>query len=49
MNRVSINLRLPADLHAALKQLAEQEDRSLTGQIIRLLREGIAREHDQGK
>ncbi|MFI6575930.1 FitA-like ribbon-helix-helix domain-containing protein [Nocardiopsis sp. NPDC050513] len=34
-----ISLRLPDELHAALKDLAEQEDRSLHAQIIRILRQ----------
>lgn len=36
-------LRLPADLHAALVALARQEERSLHGQIVYLLRRGIER------
>jgi hypothetical protein len=37
-------LRLPPDLHAALVDLAQREDRSLNQQIIRLLREGVRRD-----
>lgn len=36
---MSINLRLPPDLHEQLKQLADRETRSLNGQIIQMLRE----------
>lgn len=35
-------LRLPPDLHAKLKSLAEREDRSLHAQIIRILRLAVA-------
>ena len=34
---VSINLRLPKALHAALKQKAKEQTRSLNGQIVRAL------------
>lgn len=40
---VSINLRLPPDLHKQVKEAAEQETRSLNGQIIQMLREAIAK------
>jgi len=39
MKRVS--LRLPDELHKALKELATQENRSLNGQIIYILKEYI--------
>lgn len=38
-----LNVRLPADLHAEVKRIAEREDRSLNAQIIRFLREGAER------
>jgi predicted HicB family RNase H-like nuclease len=41
--RVVLNVRLPADLHAEVKRIAEREDRSLNAQIIRFLREGAER------
>jgi hypothetical protein len=41
--RVVLNLRLPADLHAEVKRIAEREDRSLNAQIIRFLREAADR------
>ncbi|MFN0070625.1 MAG: ribbon-helix-helix domain-containing protein [Chloroflexota bacterium] len=44
MERVSINLRLPGELHAALKSLAEDQERSLQQQIIYLLRQAL-RDH----
>ncbi|MCY9783654.1 Arc family DNA-binding protein [Nocardiopsis sp. EMB25] len=34
-----VSLRLPDELHTALKDLAEQEDRSLHSQILRILRQ----------
>lgn len=34
-----LNVRLPDDLHAALKELAQREHRSLHGQIVHVLRE----------
>lgn len=34
-----MNLRLPADLHAALKRIAEQDDRSLHSLIVHTLRQ----------
>jgi predicted HicB family RNase H-like nuclease len=37
MSTVSINLRLPDELHAALKQAAEKEQRSLNNLIVVLL------------
>jgi len=33
-----ISLRLPDDLHAALKKLAQREHRSLHGQVVHILR-----------
>jgi hypothetical protein len=36
---VSINLRLPTDLHKKLKAVARGSNRSLTGQIIHMLRQ----------
>lgn len=40
---VSINLRMPDDLHAELQRVADDEDRSLTAQINRFLRESLQR------
>lgn len=34
-----MNLRLPAELHAALKRIAESDDRSLHSLIIHTLRQ----------
>jgi hypothetical protein len=39
-----LNLRLPPDMHAALKRIAEDQDRSLNAQIIRALREWLAQQ-----
>lgn len=33
-----MNLRLPADLHEALKRIAEEEDRSMHSLIVHTLR-----------
>ena len=43
-----ITLRLPADVHAAVAQLADQDVRSLNAEILVLLREAIiARKTEQ--
>lgn len=36
-----ITIRIPPDLHESLIRLAEQDTRSLNGEIIALLREAI--------
>lgn len=36
-----ITVRMPADLHAALVRLAEEESRTLNGQIVYLLRQAV--------
>jgi hypothetical protein len=41
--RVSVNLRMPSELHAELQRVAEEQDRSLTAQINRFLREAVDR------
>jgi hypothetical protein len=46
---VSINLRLPADLHAALKRLADKQTRSLNRQIVHYLRDAVEREEGPKK
>lgn len=38
---VALQVRLPDDLHAEIKQLTEEEDRPLNRTIIRLLRAGL--------
>ena len=43
-HEVRYALRLPPDLHAALVELAQREDRSLNQQLIRMLREGVKRD-----
>lgn len=40
---VSVNLRMPPELHAELQRVAEEQDRSLTAQINRFLREAVER------
>jgi hypothetical protein len=42
-NIVKLVLRLPADLHAVLVEMAKQEQRSLNGQIVYLLQQAISR------
>lgn len=39
---VRLIVRLPPDMHAALKEIAEAGDRSLNRQIVRALREWLA-------
>lgn len=39
--QINVNLRLPADLHAALKEIAEKEARSLNSQILVFLRRAV--------
>jgi hypothetical protein len=39
---VRLMLRLPADLHAALEAWAKEEERSLNGHIVYLLRRAVA-------
>lgn len=38
-----VTVRLPAELHREIEQLAEQEDRSLNGEIVNLLRDAVER------
>jgi hypothetical protein len=38
-SEIRVTLRLPADLHAALQELARRDDRSLNRQIVALLRQ----------
>lgn len=40
---VSVNLRMPEGLHVELQRVAREQDRSLTAQINRFLRESIDR------
>jgi hypothetical protein len=40
---VSLQVRLPVSLHAAVKSIAAEDDRSLNAMIVRLLREAVAR------
>ena len=41
MDEVRIGLRLPADLHVRIVELARQEQRSLNGQLVYLLRKSL--------
>lgn len=38
---VTMNLRLPPELHAALKKVADKEGRSLNNLIVYLLRKAV--------
>lgn len=40
---VKITLRMPADVAAGMKQSAQENDRSLNGEIVRALREYLAK------
>lgn len=42
VGEVKLMLRLPPDLHAAIKEVASSEDRSLNAQITRVIREWLA-------
>jgi hypothetical protein len=42
VGEVKLMLRLPPELHAAIKEAAQAEDRSLNAQITRVLREWVA-------
>lgn len=45
---VPVMTRLPVDLHCALKLRAQQEERSLNGLIVVLLRAGMAPQSGTG-
>jgi len=38
---VTISLRIPEEIHADLKRVADQEDRTITAQILRFIRAGL--------
>ncbi len=40
-------LRLPEDLHAALSQMAEEDQRSLHGMVVVILRDAVKRRPKQ--
>lgn len=47
---VKINTRYPADVYAAIKQLAQEESRSFNNMVIWILREYIQKHRErQGK
>jgi hypothetical protein len=47
---VKITLRLPADVAEAMKQSAHANDRSLNGEVVRALREYLAkRQQERGR
>ncbi len=41
-NEKKITIRIPADLHQELVEASEQDNRSLNGEIITLLKEALA-------
>ena len=43
MDTTSLNVRLPADLHARLRQSADAHERSLQGEIVYALRRYVER------
>jgi hypothetical protein len=45
MATVTTTLRLPEDLHKALQELADSQERSLTGQIVYMLRKQLEEEN----
>ena len=42
--RVTISLRIPEDVHAEVKRVADREDRTITAQILRYIRAGLAKD-----
>lgn len=46
VGEVSLILRLPPDLHAKLKALAERDERSLNREIVYLLKQAAEDEDD---
>lgn len=41
-----LSIRMPKGLLAELRELARKEDRTLTAQIVRMLRQGLGRDED---
>ena len=39
--KVSVSIRMPKELNRKLQETAEAEDRSMNGQIVRLIRIGM--------
>jgi predicted transcriptional regulator len=46
---VKITLRVPADVAEMMKQLARANDRSLNGELVRAIREYIARQQKRAR
>jgi predicted transcriptional regulator len=46
---VKITLRAPSELAEAMKRLAREHDRSLNGELVRAIREYIARQQKQAQ
>ena len=49
MKRVVFQVRLPADIHAAVVQSADLEHRSMNGQVAELLALGLKVKAEQAK
>ena len=45
--RVTISLRIPEDVHVGIKRVADREDRTITAQILRYIRAGLAQDQAQ--
>jgi predicted transcriptional regulator len=45
---IHLTIRIPAEIAELLRQLAKQHDRSLNGEIVRALREYVAK-HNGGQ
>lgn len=46
---VKITLRVPAELAESMKRLAREHDRSLNGELVRAIREYIARQQKRAQ
>lgn len=46
MSTVTTTIRVPAELWAAVKRVAQSEDRTANMQILRYIRQGLEREPD---
>jgi len=47
--QVQSNIRLPEELYESIKRLAEEQVRSINGQIVVLLRDAIAQQQDRAQ
>lgn len=49
MGEVKTGLRLPEELYEAIKQIADEQLRSINAQMVALLREAVERHQRQAK